>query len=88
MYFRQKYGLDHSHQQNPKKECEIKLEEDEAEDVKDSEDSSGDEEDLEEEQPVTIKEEENVRLAESMDTCSGIVHNQFAIFVTKSDMQR
>ncbi len=49
MYFRQKYGLDHSHKRNPKKERETKLGEDEAEDVEDLEDFSGDEEDLGEE---------------------------------------
>ena len=49
MYFRQKYDLDHSHWWNPKKECGTKLGEDKAEDVKDSEDPSGDEEDLGEE---------------------------------------
>ncbi len=49
MYFRQKYGLDHSHQQNLKKEHRTKLREDEAKDVEDSEDPSGDKEDLGEE---------------------------------------
>jgi len=49
MYFRQKYGLDHSHQQNPKKKRGTKLGKDEAEDVEDLEDPSGDEEDLGEE---------------------------------------
>ena len=49
MYFRQKYGLDYSHQRNPKKERETKLEEDEVEDVEDSEDPSENEEDLGEE---------------------------------------
>ena len=56
--------------------------------MEDLEDPSEDEEDRGEEWLVITKEEGNVGLAKSMDTCPEIVHNQFAIFATKPDMQR
>ena len=54
--------------------------------MKDSEDLLEDEEDFGKELLDIIKVEENIRYAESINTCLEIAHNQSVIYVIKQDM--
>jgi len=56
--------------------------------MKDSENSSEAEKDFGKKSLNTTKEEENAGYAKSMDTYSGIAHNQSITFVTKLGMSQ